>query len=182
MIQLMYPNSIVVMGVSESPANMGRNIVANLGLGISKAISMGNKLDLNEIDYLTYLLADEDTDIICLHLESIQDGRRLMELARSSTKPILLHKTNVGQASAQIAQSHTATLANDDRIVSAAARQAGIIRARNFRAMMNYAKGLSLPPVKGNTLVAIARSGGRAVVAAFGLDLYPLGNFQEDQK
>jgi acetyltransferase len=164
------------------------NLFSNAGLGISKAISMGNKLDLDETDYLAYLLEDEDTDTICLHLESIQDGRRLMELARSSPKPILLHKTNIGQASAHIAQSHTAALANDDRIVSAAARQAGMIRDRNFRTMVNYAKGLSLPPVKGNTLVAIARSGGRAVVAAdmaaaFGFDLYPFPHdFREKVK
>jgi len=161
------------------------NLFSNAGLGISKAISMGNKLDLDETDYLAYLLEDENTNIICLHLESIEDGQRLMELAHSSPKPILLHKTNVGQASAHIAQSHTAALANDDRIVSAAARQAGIIRARSFRTLVNYAKGLSLPPMKGNTLIAIARSGGRAVVAAdmaaaFGFDLYPFPrNFRE---
>jgi len=164
------------------------NLFSSAGLGISKAISIGNKLDLDETDYLAYLLEDEDTDLICLHLESVEDGRRLMELARSSTKPILLHKTNTGQTSAHIAQSHTAALANDDRIVSAAARQAGIIRARNFRATVNYAKGLSLPPVKGNTLVAIARSGGRAVfaadmAAAFGFDLYPFPrDFREKVK
>jgi acyl-CoA synthetase (NDP forming) len=155
------------------------NLFSSEGLGINKAVSIGNKLDLDETDYLAYLLKDEDTDMICLHLESIEDGRRLMELARSSPKPILLHKTNTGQASAHIAQSHTAALANDDRIVSAAARQSGMIRTRNFRTMVNYAKGLSLPPVKGNTLIVIARSGGRAVVAAdmaaaFGFDLYPL--------
>lgn len=107
-------------------------LLSSVGLGISKAVSMGNKLDLDEPDYLAYLLADEDTDIICLHLESIEDGQRLIELAHSSPKPILLHKTNVRQASAHITQSHTAALANDDRIVSAAARQAGMIRARNF--------------------------------------------------
>lgn len=50
--------------------------------------------------------------------------------------------------------------------------------AQQCRTMVNYAKGLSLPLVKGNTLIAIARSGGRAVVAAdmaaaFGFDLYP---------
>jgi acyl-CoA synthetase (NDP forming) len=163
-------------------------LFSSVGLGISKAISMGNKLDLDETDYLAYLLEDEDTDIICLHLESVVDGRRLIELAHSSPKPILLHKTNVGQASAHIAQSHTAALANDDRIVSAAARQAGMIRARNFRTIVNYAKGFSLPPVKGNTLVAISRSGGRAVVAAdmaaaFGFDLYPFPpDFREKVK
>jgi acetyltransferase len=155
------------------------NLFSNEGLGINKAVSIGNKLDLDETDYLAYLLEDENTDMICLHLESIQDGQRLMELARASPKPILLHKSNTGQASAHIAQSHTAALANDDRIVSAAARQSGMVRARNFRTMLNYAKVLSLPPVKGNTLIVMARSGGRAVVAAdmaaaFGFDLYPL--------
>jgi acyl-CoA synthetase (NDP forming) len=54
--------------------------------------------------------------------------------------------------------------------------------------MVNYAKGFSLPPVKGNILVAIYRSGGRAVVAAdmaaaFGFDLYPFPrDFREKVK
>jgi succinyl-CoA synthetase alpha subunit len=41
-------------------------LLSSVGLGISKAVSMGNKLDLDETDYLAYLLANEDTDIICL--------------------------------------------------------------------------------------------------------------------
>ena len=186
--QTLKKGRVAVVSQSGGITIVYTGLFSSAGLGISKAISMGNKLDLDEMDYLAYLLEDENTDIICLHLESIEDGQRLMELARSSPKPILLHKTNVGQASAHIAQSHTAALANDDRIVSAAARQAGMIRARNFRTMVNYAKGLSLPPVKGNTLVAIARSGGRAVVAAdmaaaFGFNLYPFPrDFREKVK
>jgi acetyltransferase len=136
------------------------------GVGINKAISIGNKIDLDEVDYLAYLLEDPGTESICLYLESIAKGRELMELARTAKKPIIAHKANRGQASQGIALSHTAALANDDRIVSAAFRQVGILRAESFRDTAAMAQGLALPPVRGNDLVIISRSGGHAVVAA----------------
>jgi len=42
-------------------------------VGISKMVSMGNKIDLDEIDYLRYLIRDSRTEIIGLYLESIQE-------------------------------------------------------------------------------------------------------------
>jgi acetyltransferase len=135
-------------------------------LGVNKVVSMGNKTDLDEVDYLTFLLDDPGTEIICLYLESIDEGRRLVELAATSTKPVIVHKANTGQASAQIAFSHTAALANDDRIVSAAMRQAGIARATSFDDAVTLARGFALPAVRGDGLVVISRSGGHAVVAA----------------
>lgn len=142
------------------------------GVGVSKVISIGNKADLNEIDYLEYLIEDPATRIICLYLESLSDGRRLMELARSSPKPIIVHKANRGQASQSIAFSHTAALASDDRVVTGAFCQAGILRAESFSEAVAMAQGLTLPPVRGDTLVIISRSGGHAVVAADAAERY----------
>lgn len=136
------------------------------GVGVSKVISIGNKADLDETDYLAYLLEDPQTKIVCLYLESISDGQGLVELARSSQKPIIVHKANRGQASRSIAFSHTAALASDDRIVTGAFRQAGILRAESFNEAVAMAQGLTLPPVQGDNLVIISRSGGHAVVAA----------------
>jgi len=136
------------------------------GLGVNKVVSMGNKADLDEVDYLTYLLDDPGTEIICLYLESIEEGRRLMELAASSPKPIVVHKANTAQASAEIAFSHTAALANDDRVVDAALRQANVARAASFDDAVMLAQGFALPPVRGNDIVVASRSGGHAVVAA----------------
>jgi acyl-CoA synthetase (NDP forming) len=149
------------------------------GVGVNKVISIGNKADLDETDYLNYLLDDPGTEIICLYLESIGDGRHLMDLARASSKPLIVHKANRGQASQRIAFSHTAALADDDRIVSAAFRQAGIVRAEDFRDAVAVAQGLALPPVRGDDLVIISRSGGHAVAAAdtaerYGFRLPPL--------
>lgn len=141
-------------------------LLSEAGLGVNKVVSMGNKRDLNELDYLRYLLEDDGTKVICLYLESIEHGRRLIELAASSPKPVIIHKANVTEQSGQIAFSHTAALANDDRIVDAALRQAGIARARNFDDAVTIAQGFSLPPVQGRDLVIASRSGGHAVVAA----------------
>jgi len=157
------------------------DLLCNAAVGVDKAISIGNKTDLNETDYLNYLLQDPGTQIICLYLESISDGRELMRLARSSAKPIIIHKANRGQASQRVAFSHTAALVNDDRIVSTAFRQAGIFRSENFRESISMAQGFSLPPVRGNNLVIISRSGGHAVIAAdaaekYGFRLTPLPN------
>ncbi|OGP73960.1 MAG: hypothetical protein A2V86_07885 [Deltaproteobacteria bacterium RBG_16_49_23] len=149
-------------GVLLSYAN--HMISANVGL--SKMVSMGNKLDLNEIDYLKYLIDDPKTDIIGLYLESLGRGRELMEIAHSTSKPIIIHKANTGEGSRQIAKFHTAALANDDRVVEAALKQADIIRTKDFRSFVNAVKILSLPPCKGKNLVIISRSGGIGVVAA----------------
>jgi acetyltransferase len=141
-------------------------LLSQAGLGVNKVVSMGNKADLDEVDYLTFLLDDPGTEIICLYLESIEEGRRLLELAASSRKPIIVHKANTGRASARIAFSHTAALANDDRIVDAALRQAGVTRAVSFDDAVALAQGFALAPVQGNDLIVISRSGGHAVVAA----------------
>lgn len=141
-------------------------LLSEAGLGVNKVVSMGNKASLDEVDYLAYLLDDPGTEIILLYLESIEEGRRLIELAASSPKPVIVHKANVARSSAQIAFSHTAALAHDDRVVDAALRQAGIIRAAGFDSAVALAQGFALPPVRGNDLIVISRSGGHAVVAA----------------
>lgn len=156
--------SVVAQSGGVSITYLDRLSVA--GVGVSKVVSIGNKTDLDETDYLAYLLDDPQTEIVVLYLESISDGRRLLEMARSSTKPIIIHKANRGRASQAIALSHTAALADDDQIVSAALRQVGILRATDFRDAVAIAQGLSLPPVRGERLMVISRSGGHAVVAA----------------
>jgi acyl-CoA synthetase (NDP forming) len=155
------------------------NLFTSANVGIVKVVSMGNKLQLDEIDYLKYFVEDPQTEIIGIYLESLQKGRDLMEIARSTSKPIILHKANIGEGSHLIAKLHTAALANDDRVVDAALRQAGIVRTRDFRSFASTVKILSLPPMKGNDLVVLSRSGGIAIVAAdsaerYGFKLYPL--------
>jgi len=148
---------------------VGTNVIAWLaqaGLGMNKFVSLGNKLDVNENDLLEFLLEDPGTEVIYLYMEDLADGRRLMELGRRSNKPILLHKANIGELSADIARSHTASLAVDDEVVTSACCQAGILRVHSRNEFLQAAIALQQPPLKGNRLVVLSRSGGEAVVTA----------------
>jgi acetyltransferase len=140
--------------------------ISTSGTGVSKFVSMGNKLDLDEADYLAYLVDDPETDIIYFYLEDFKRGRLFAELAGRCSKPVILHKSNTGAASSTIALSHSAALAADDRIVDAVCRHKGILRVDSVAEGLNAAKGLSLPPMKGKNLAVLSRSGGHAVTAA----------------
>ncbi len=86
------------------------NLMANEGLGLNKFVSVGNMLDLDAEDMLEYLIGDEGTKLIFVYLESIRDGRKLMDIARRSPKPVLIFKANIGRLGQNIALSHTASL------------------------------------------------------------------------
>ncbi|MDA8408285.1 MAG: acetate--CoA ligase family protein [Deltaproteobacteria bacterium] len=151
-------------------------------LGFSKFASIGNKLNINENDLLEYYIEDPETSVICMYLESIQDGKKFTDLAKKSSKPIVVHKANIGGYSQTIAQSHTNALANDDMVVDAALTQSGMIRFRDMHNYVDFVKILKIPRMKGRNLAIISRSGGHAVVAAdaaytYGFDLPP---FNED--
>jgi acetyltransferase len=157
------------------------NLMANEGLGLNKFISVGNMLNINAEDMLEYLITDEGTALIFMYLESIRDGRRLMEIARKSHKPVVIFKANIGELGKNIALSHTASLTSDDKIVEAAFHQAGIIRVNSATTVGNNLKILGLPPMKGKNLAIISRSGGHAVIAADATELagFNLAHFPE---
>jgi acyl-CoA synthetase (NDP forming) len=155
------------------------NSLAEEHIGINKFVSMGNKLNVDENDLLGYLIQDKGTKIILLYLEGFKDARRFIEVASTSTKPILVHKSNRSEASARIAHSHTTALFADDVLVDYALEQAGCIRLNTMGDSMDYIKSQTLPPLRGNRLVVISRSGGHAIIAAdacahYGFTLPPI--------
>jgi len=157
------------------------NIMANEGIGLNKFVSVGNMLNIDSEDILETLITDPGTGLIFFYLESMRDGRRLMELARRSPKPILAFKANIGKLGQKIALSHTASLTSDDKVVDAAFKQAGIIRIHDATTLGNNLKILELPAMQGKNLAVISRSGGHAVIAADACELsgFELANLPE---
>jgi acyl-CoA synthetase (NDP forming) len=142
------------------------NLMANEGLGLNKFVSAGNMLNVQTEAFLEYFIEDPGTKYIFLYLEGIQDGKRLMDVARRSPKPIIAFKANIGQFGRSIASSHSASLSSNDRVVDAAFHQCGIVRVHDATTLGNDLKILRLPPMRGNNLAIISRSGGHAVIAA----------------
>jgi acetyltransferase len=165
------------------------NALASENIGLNCFASIGNKLNVDENDLLEHFLEDPATSIICMYLESVSDGKRLMELGRKANKPILVHKSNTGRLSRSIAASHTASISGDDDVIHAALKQCGIARFYEPEQLINYLKALPMPRIKGNRLAILSRSGGHAVIAAdeceqqgFGLAEFPKPFIEEVEK
>ena len=153
--------------------------MAQEGLGLSKFLSLGNRLDVAENEVLAYFLEDPASLGVYLYLEGVRDGQGLMALARRAEKPIYLHAPNVGAETAVIAHSHTASLATDERVLEAACRQSGMLAIKRQTEFLGAAKLAGQPPVKGPRVVVLSRTGGEAVITAYacrqwGFQLPPL--------
>jgi acetyl coenzyme A synthetase (ADP forming)-like protein len=150
--------------------------------GFSKFISLGNKSDLNESDFLEYFIDDPETDIILGYIEDVIQGRRFMEIARRSThiKPVILIKSGGTASGARAASSHTGALAGSETAFAAAFKQTGIIRACGIQDLFDLALAFSggkLPV--GDRLLIITNAGGPGIIAAdaadkLGIDLSPM--------
>ena len=139
------------------------------GLGLAKVVSIGNKADLNETDFLSAFAEDEQTKVIVGYLESITSGDKFIKTARSaaSTKPLVLLRAGVTKAGMRAASAHTGGLAGDDIAYAAAFKRAGVIRAESFDSLFDYAAALSMQPLpKSNRVAIITNAGGPAVMAA----------------
>ncbi len=135
-------------------------------VGLSKLVSIGNKLMVDGNDVLDFLIGDPETAAAGLYLEDVKHGRRLMELASKTEKPVIALKGNTSPMSREVASFHTAALLGDEVVEAAAFRQAGIHRVTSLQEMVDCFKIFSLPPMRGPNLLAVTRSGGQAVILA----------------
>ncbi len=135
-------------------------------IGLAKFASIGNKLDLDEVDFLEYYGRDPQTKVICLYLESINRGRKFIETAKKIDKPIIVYKSNTTDAGNRAAMSHTAALSSDNAIIDSAFEEAGVIRINNFLDFVEVAKAFHLPPMKGKRIMVMSPAGGFAVLGA----------------
>jgi acetyltransferase len=139
------------------------------GLGMAKVVSIGNKADLNENDFLRAFTEDEQTKVIVGYLESISSGDEFIRVARAaaSVKPLVLLRAGITKAGMRAASAHTGQLAGDDIAYAAAFKRSGVIRAESFDALFDYAAALSMQPLpKGNRVAIITNAGGPGVIAA----------------
>lgn len=120
------------------------DLMSERAVGIAKACSIGNKMDIDECDVLEYLLEDDETDAIALYLESIVRGRRFLELADGARKPIVLLKGGKSRSGAKAALSHTSSLAGDARLQDSLLSLAGVTLARDFHQMMEVTRALAM--------------------------------------
>lgn len=137
-------------------------------VGFSYFVSLGNKADLNEIDFLEAWADLPDVKVVLAYLEGITDGTRFIEVARrvSKRKPIVAIKAGVTSSGSRAVSSHTGALAGSERAYEAAFKQAGVVRASSMGELIDFAIALARQPLPRNDKVAIiTNAGGPGIMA-----------------
>lgn len=161
------------------------------GIGFSKVISMGNKIDVDENDVLELLCHDPETYVIIMYLEDIHDGRRFMEIGKKTTKqhkkPIVVIKSGRTPEGAKAAMSHTGALMGADEVYDALFLQSGVIRVDTMQELFDLATAFSKQPIPNNDkgTVIVSNAGGPAIISTdacskYGMKLADISTSREE--
>ena len=157
------------------------------GIGLSKFISLGNKVDLDEVDFLAMLKDDAQTDVILGYLEEIKRGRDFISVAKevTSQKPVVMIKAGRSDQGKRAASSHTGSLAGQDEAYDVAFQASGIIRANSLREAIDLARGFSSQPIpQGKRVLLLTNGGGAGIMATDACEQFSLelANLEDETK
>jgi acetyltransferase len=168
------PRPGVVGFVSASGALMMamQGVFADLQMGLSHLLSLGNQVDVTLTESLAYLVDDPATAVIGAFVEGIDDGRQFVAAARGALqagKPFVMVKSGRTVAGQQAAATHTAALAGSDRVFQSVARQAGVCLVEDMdelaRTLHLFAAWAGRWPRTGR-LALVTQSGGMGSLTA----------------
>ncbi|MBN2797965.1 MAG: acetate--CoA ligase family protein [Deltaproteobacteria bacterium] len=139
------------------------------GIGLGKLVSIGNKADLTEVDFLRALAVDPHTKVIVGYVEDIRQGAEFIRAAEAAAaeKPVVLLKAGTSEAGKRAASSHTGSLGGADIAYGAAFARAGVIRAATFEDLLDFATAFSMQPLpSGQRVAVVTNAGGLGILAA----------------
>ena len=163
------PGSIGLISQSGNLALEIGLVGAELGLGFSRFVSLGNQADVRASELIESYAAHEPTRLIALYCEDFADGRefaRAGKAAVDSGTPVVLLAGGASAASARAARSHTGALASDLSAVRAACVAAGIELVSSPKELVDVALALLADRRPAGRRIALAADGGGHTVVA----------------
>lgn len=147
-------------------------------IGFSHFISLGNKCDVDEVDFIEEISEDPDTAILILYLESVTNGSKFLEVVSKATikKPVVILKSGISPAGKAAASSHTGALAGDDIAFDIAFERCGVIRVKTMKELFdlsNLFDKVTIMP-KGDYFSILTNAGGPGIIATDAFEKYGL--------
>ncbi len=168
--RMIYPDKGKVAVISQSGGILVDLLVkfAGEGIGLSMALSIGNKALVKEEHLLRYLEKDPQTSVIAFYIEGFgyNEGRRFVEAARKCKKPVIVMKAGKTESGQRAVSSHTASLAGDYQVLSDIFSQYGIVEAKNELELLSFCESLSnYQNTSAKKIGIITGSGGHGAMA-----------------
>ncbi len=145
--RLVRPEAGNVALISQSGGVLVDQLVkfAGQGVGVSLAVSIGNKALIRETDLLRYLATDEQSEVLAFYIEGFgpNEGREFVQTAAAMGKPVVVLKAGKSASGSRAVASHTASLAGDYSVFSQVLAQHGIAEAKNEYELISFCEALS---------------------------------------
>ncbi len=138
------------------------------GLGFSKWIGVGNRVNLEFHTLLEYLAEDPHTNVIGIFAEGSSDPRKLVSTIRcvAKHKPVVFYKGGRGKGADRVTISHTGAAAGLDAIWNGALLQAGAEIVNSAPEMIAVCKALTVARRPGGKKIGIfTHTAGPSIVA-----------------
>jgi acetyl-CoA synthetase (ADP-forming) len=131
-------------------------------IGVARIVSYGNRVDVGESDCLEFLMDDAATSVVVIYMESVDDGKRFVELASRCTKkkPVVVVKVGKREAAIHAARSHTGAISGRYEIYKAAFKKAGVIEVNGYEGLKDAIKVLNTYELVAGKRVLIVTDGG----------------------
>ena len=144
-IAAIQPGRVAIVAASGGVNHALAFLFAEAGHGLSLAVGLGNAVDVTASDVLDYLATDPEVGAVALHLESVDDGPRLVDAITRLVPQTPVVALVVGRNDvADFAESHTGNLATSWRTTRAALSQAGAVLVDDERELVDAAGALSV--------------------------------------
>ncbi len=141
-------------------------------IGLSKVISVGNKIDVDDAEIISFLNKDPHTKVIAMYIEGVKHGRNFIDAVKQCDKPIVAIKSGRTKAGAAAAATHTGSLSGSDRIYDSVFRQLNIHRVKDTPELFDVATVLSRqPPLRGKRIGIVTNGGGAGILISDALEL-----------
>ncbi len=132
------------------------------GVGVSAAVSIGNKALVRETDLIRYFSADPGTAVMAFYVEGFNEneGRQFVHAAQQCPKPVIIMKAGKTSEGTRAVKSHTASMAGDYAVFSSVMSQHGIVEATDEFELISFAEALSCYPASIEGRIAVVTGSG----------------------
>ncbi len=161
------PGNVGLLSQSGGLTNNVLRLAQARHIPINKAVSYGNQIDLKVEEFLEYFARDRDITAIAAYIEDVKNGRKFLEVLRNAAtvKPVVVLKGGITKEGSRATASHTAALALDPRIWSAALRQHGGIEVDTLEEMLDVIQvGTAKKLPRGPRIGFVTAGGGASVL------------------
>jgi len=170
-LSLSVPPRLGNIGLLAQSGQVCNHLMSARQLGYSYCISSGNNAVIDNVDYLRFLVEDENTKVIAMYLEGVRQPAVLVEvldLATKKRKPVVILKTGISEKGKRIATAHTGSLTGSDTAYNALFSKLGVLRVYDMEELVTTCmllSYLSCPPTQ-SSFAVLNLSGGESAIAA----------------